>query len=530
MPPVSERQRRAMWAAAEGRSTLGIPEKVGKEFVKKDALASAISDAIRARYDALDKGTELDVAKAIRSGELSSPQRFENIWLFDVRITGTGTSYRRALDEYVYRPPEDFLSDDFVDRCNGLPLIFEHPVDSMLTTDEYRQRAIGTVILPYIKGDEVWGIAKVYDDDAAQLMRTTHASTSPAVVFRDTDETSSIELDDGKKLLIEGKPSYLDHLAICEEGVWDKGGKPQGVKSTKEDSAMAGEEMVPAWADALGKRLDAVLSRLNASDSHEHKDGEEEAEEHEHKAIENLNEAVKAGEKKDAESDADKLEARERKEERAGEGELEREEKKAEREDRRDAKREDCREDRKDARRKDSEHEEREREDAKRADSQARENADLKRQIAAMHARIERVLKPVGTEDREALARAQARADGMARMFGDSVTPPLAGETPIEYRKRCAAKFQKHSEAAKGLRLDSMDEATFGLIEERIYNDAQDAVRKTVGVGTGRLVEIQERDSSGRTITRYDGDPRATWAPFMDHGRRVAGFNTHRSA
>lgn len=36
-PPVSEKQRRAMWAAAEGRSTLGIPESVGKEFVGDQA-------------------------------------------------------------------------------------------------------------------------------------------------------------------------------------------------------------------------------------------------------------------------------------------------------------------------------------------------------------------------------------------------------------------------------------------------------------------------------------------------------------
>jgi len=33
MPAVSERQRRAMQAAAHGKSTLGIPQKVGKEFV-----------------------------------------------------------------------------------------------------------------------------------------------------------------------------------------------------------------------------------------------------------------------------------------------------------------------------------------------------------------------------------------------------------------------------------------------------------------------------------------------------------------
>ena len=36
MPPVSEKQRRAMHAAAAGKSTLGIPKKVGKEYVKAD--------------------------------------------------------------------------------------------------------------------------------------------------------------------------------------------------------------------------------------------------------------------------------------------------------------------------------------------------------------------------------------------------------------------------------------------------------------------------------------------------------------
>lgn len=33
MPAVSEAQRRAMYAAKAGKSTLGIPQKVGAEFV-----------------------------------------------------------------------------------------------------------------------------------------------------------------------------------------------------------------------------------------------------------------------------------------------------------------------------------------------------------------------------------------------------------------------------------------------------------------------------------------------------------------
>lgn len=36
MPPVSQRQRRAMYAAAEGKSNIGIPKSVGREFIAAD--------------------------------------------------------------------------------------------------------------------------------------------------------------------------------------------------------------------------------------------------------------------------------------------------------------------------------------------------------------------------------------------------------------------------------------------------------------------------------------------------------------
>ncbi len=36
MPSVSEKQRRAMEAAAAGRGTLGIPKSVAEEYVKAD--------------------------------------------------------------------------------------------------------------------------------------------------------------------------------------------------------------------------------------------------------------------------------------------------------------------------------------------------------------------------------------------------------------------------------------------------------------------------------------------------------------
>jgi hypothetical protein len=35
-PPVSEAQRKAMFAAKSGNSTIGIPQKIGAEFAKAD--------------------------------------------------------------------------------------------------------------------------------------------------------------------------------------------------------------------------------------------------------------------------------------------------------------------------------------------------------------------------------------------------------------------------------------------------------------------------------------------------------------
>lgn len=56
MPSVSEKQHRAMEAAAHGNSTLGIPEKVGKEYVDADkgqAHDAAPGDVFQKNYDAL---------------------------------------------------------------------------------------------------------------------------------------------------------------------------------------------------------------------------------------------------------------------------------------------------------------------------------------------------------------------------------------------------------------------------------------------------------------------------------------------
>jgi hypothetical protein len=96
------------------------------------------------------------------------------------------------------------------------------------------------MFLPYVKGDEVWGIAKIYDKPTMNALVNYELSTSPSVVFRDTKVNYTIEMDDGSTLLVEGEPSFVDHLAICEKGVWDKGGDASGVRIDA-DSLASGE-------------------------------------------------------------------------------------------------------------------------------------------------------------------------------------------------------------------------------------------------------------------------------------------------
>lgn len=199
---------------------------------------------------------ELGVARAIADGRLTSPQRYQNMWLFAMRVTGTGVSYRSARKEFVWRDPSIYLNDEFLARCNGLEVIWEHPEKgSLLNHKEFHDRKIGNVFLPYFradKPDEVWCVAKIYDTEAVNEMCAGRLSTSPAVSFSNPSEINErLQLDDGKIMLIEGKPSLLDHLAVCEVGVWDKGGEPAGIESIEAEDCDAVADAVIASTEQI---------------------------------------------------------------------------------------------------------------------------------------------------------------------------------------------------------------------------------------------------------------------------------------
>ena len=208
---------------------------------------------------------ELGVAKAMAAGELPSPQRYANILLVALRISGTGSVYRSGANEYAWRDPKHYLSDEFLERCQGLPVVLEHPKGNVLNTEEFRERIIGTVAIPFVMGDEVWGVAKIYDMPAARMLETKKLSTSPAVVLGGVDD-SKVKLSDGKELLIEGKPMLLDHLAIVPLGTWDKGGPPKGVNSTYADNARSLSMQIAELKRRMPAQNDAVTREIVARD------------------------------------------------------------------------------------------------------------------------------------------------------------------------------------------------------------------------------------------------------------------------
>ena len=249
------------------------PEHDGYAWAPLGGPPQPLHPGCRVALDRLNMD-ELGVARAMAEGRLASPQRYENMWLFAIRITGTGVAYRHSRKEFVWRDPSIYLNDEFLARCNGLAVIWEHPEKSLLNGKEFTERAVGSVMLPFIPGpgflaisskarpDDVWAIAKIHDDEAAEDMDKNLMSTSPAVNFADPTENDKIKLEDGRVMLIEGKPSLLDHIAICPHGVWDKGGDPTGVESV---NVMADEApiVMPAVSDQYN-RLNMALAFAGA--------------------------------------------------------------------------------------------------------------------------------------------------------------------------------------------------------------------------------------------------------------------------
>jgi colicin import membrane protein len=173
--------------------------------------------------------TELDVAMAVASGALPSPTQFHNAFYVNLRITGTGVAWRASINEFVYRDPKTWLSNEMRRRVLGLPVVIEHPAGDLMTSRYFGERVVGVIVHAMVRGSGLWGVARIIDATACQMIAAGLFDTSPAAVFDDSPG-AYVDVDDDAKLLVEASPALLDHLALIyvaggNKGVWqrDKG-------------------------------------------------------------------------------------------------------------------------------------------------------------------------------------------------------------------------------------------------------------------------------------------------------------------
>jgi len=453
-----------------------------------------------------EDATDHQVAEGIRDGKYASPQKVGDFWLFDLRVTGTGAAYRDSLDEWAFRDPKLWLTDEFVERAASLPVIWGHPERSGLNSEEYRERSIGNMVLAYIKGDEVWGVGKIFDADAALAMQTTHRSTSPGVT--PPKGSTPVELNDGTKVLAEGLPLILDHLAVCEAGVWDKDGPPDGIRL---DAALKGPTVADEDLEAVKKERDDAKAKLDAFEKADaaRKDAEEKEKADKAKKDESDKEAIEAAEKEKA--DSAKRDSRK------------------DRHSKHDGDIMDCA-------RCDSE-EETEREVKAKKDAAPKTPVDADRgnelhdsKFAAMQAEIDRLKaanRPLTMAERDEIAKAFHRADKAYQSLGDQTPQAIPGESPIAYRRRLANGLRAYTQSWKTYAFhDSQQSQDFRLVEDAIYSEAA-AFAKTPQSDGKRVTREVVTYPHGKTRTEFIGDSRDFFAPFM-HPRKFAVTKINR--
>ncbi|HQT62174.1 DUF6582 domain-containing protein [Acidiphilium sp.] len=528
-------------------------------------LPAPIHPEVRRSIDYIENEleTEMDAAHAIRDGRLPSGFKYENTHLVALRIFGTGVSYRTQHKEFTFRDPEIYLSDETLARCNGLPVIVEHPPSQMLDAEQYENRNIGAVMLPYVKGDEVWGIARVYDGDIAAILASGQLSTSPGV--RVADEGNAILPLDGEHLLIEGNPKLIDHIAIVANGVWDKGGPPSGLRNDSMSDEKEGERKYGdvKFADPANDKYPIDTNEhIRAAWDYIHKGND--ADKYSAEDLAAIKRRIVAAwkdkidpngppeaDKKDSTmaDDAsggkaphemlldaigkltdrmDSISTRMDSMESARDDKKDSDEGKPKAEDKKDA--DDKREEEKSENRgekadkKDADKDEPKAED--KADAGA-ENAALRAQIAAMQSKLDEIARPPSYEEMERIAATQARADSVMQLHGSRAPQPMSGESSRSYRLRVLAGLRGHSERFKDIAIDKLDGAVLDEIERGIFTDAQAAAANPKNAPAGRLIPVTTQEN-GHTVTRFHGDIAATFAPFMAPPRRGRITNPRR--
>jgi hypothetical protein len=149
----------------------------------------------------------------------------------------------------------------------------------------------------------------------------------------------------------------------------------------------------------------------------------------------------------------------------------------------------------------------------------ARSVADLKKQVT----------RPMA--DLNAYADAQAKADAVMRLHGESAEPPMSGEELIPYQIRMHRKLQPHSPKWKNVELSliAADRKAFENVLGEIRSDATQAGLNPVGLPEFQHRAIVKESPGGHKITSWVGNG-TIFKQLSRPVRRVAYIGTRGQA
>lgn len=161
-------------------------------------------------------------AKLINEGGIFNNGEFV---FLPLRLTGTGITERTDEEGKAYlidRKLEDFSTPEWMNQYANLPILLTHPKDeegNNVKADLENGCFIGNSTGAFVKGNEIWVIARIHDKEALELIlervnNNLDISTSPHF-------TSENIPQEGSEIFLE-RPLKINHLAIVERGFWDK--------------------------------------------------------------------------------------------------------------------------------------------------------------------------------------------------------------------------------------------------------------------------------------------------------------------
>jgi hypothetical protein len=145
-----------------------------------------------------------------------------------------------------------------------------------------------------------------------------------------------------------------------------------------------------------------------------------------------------------------------------------------------------------------------------------RENDELRNRIRTLEQQTARVTRQLTGAESHELIEIQARHDAAGAALGERASSPRLGESPLAYRRRLAQTLAQYSPEFKDSRFDAAPPAVMDVIEPLLHAHAKEAARSSAK--PGEMIAVEERDSSGRVLTRHYGDPMAWMGAFMQQG------------